>query len=316
MITKKEIETLSPEILTQKIIEGEVFYDNDWEVAFKRLIDLKYRLTIDELLRIDQANGNGLSLSRPLRILVNEGYSLTFEELMQLENPVRWRLAYQMALLGFSFSISELLQIEDRSWNIHGASIAHNMAEKGHFLSFDDLMRLGNPKDIYKVSVAHVMVQKGHNFTVEQILMLGDDRDIQGLSTSLLMVKNGHQFSFEEIMLLKNPKDKQGATLAHWMARYGHRFTIEELIEMGNPDIDYAENDIVNYFDMDHGGIVGHMDEEKEYNAKTYILHNGGTVAHIMAREGHRFTDEEIQKLGNPKDKAGLTISDWMERVR
>jgi hypothetical protein len=49
---------------------------------------------------------------------------------------------------------------------------------------------------------------------------------------------------------------------------------------------------------------------------KENILHNKATVVHTIARGGFPFTDEEIQKLGNPKDKAGLTISDWMERVR
>ncbi len=41
---------------------------------------------------------------------------------------------------------------------------------------------------------------------------------------------------------------------------------------------------------------------------------NGATVAHIMAREGHKFKVEEIKALGNPVDAAGLTIADWMEK--
>jgi hypothetical protein len=34
-----------------------------------------------------------------------------------------------------------------------------------------------------------------------------------------------------------------------------------------------------------------------------------------MAREGHRFTVEEIKALGNPKDARGLTIADWMAKA-
>jgi hypothetical protein len=62
-------------------------------------------------------------------------------------------------------------------------------------------------------------------------------------------------------------------------------------------------------------GDVIRLNPDYDYQNKTAILYNGATVAHIMAREGHHFSDEEIQKLGDPKDQAGLKLADWMAKV-
>ena len=167
--------------------------------------------------------------------------------------------------------------------------------------------------------ILQTMALNGYMFTTEQILILGDypgEEKKRDRTLSLWMIHFGHHFSFEEIIRLNNPADRFGATLAHWEARFGHRFSVAELLVLGNVIIDYSENNVY-YFDImiPYCLFIGDISEDEEYNCGSELLHNGATVAHIMAREGHRFTNKEISKLGNPIDKAGLSIKDWMERV-
>ena len=132
----------------------------------------------------------------------------------------------------------------------------------------------------------------------------------------IVAARNGYHLSFQEILQLNNPSDRFSATLAHWLTFTGQKFTLEELLRLGNPSIEYDEGDFYDYgYDFSVEITIAQISQEEDYSKRRYILHNGATIAHIMAREGHRFTDEEIARLGNPKDKMGLTIKDWMERV-
>jgi hypothetical protein len=147
--------------------------------------------------------------------------------------------------------------------------------------------------------------------------IIGDTTDgYFGRTLSIEMASHGHQFSFEEVVRLKNPKDDFEATLAHWLASFGKTFSVDEIIFLGNPVIQYYEDDV---YDCDvsraMSWCINQISQEAEYESRRNLLHNGATIAHIMAREGHRFTDEEIARMGNQVDKAGLTIKDWMDKV-
>ncbi len=158
----------------------------------------------------------------------------------------------------------------------------------------------------------------GFPFTVDQILFLGDYPDATWrIPISIELAKLGYRFTLEEILRLNNPKDTLGATLAHWLAFKGQIFTLDQILKLGNPVVEYRPDDMYpgdaawqDYL------LVRDVSEAEVYAKKHFILHNGATIGHIMAREGHRFTDEEIARLGNPVDRAGLTIKDWMNRVK
>lgn len=221
---------------------------------------------------------------------------------------------------GRVFTVDEL-----ELYREYAGEIILTMARGGHFLSIDDLIKLRitdvNNKDRYEGwDTLQLMASKGCKFTTDQIIQFGffpyweSERD---LPLSIWMVKSGHFYSIDEIIRLGNPYDRWGATLAHWQARYGYQFEIDDLIRLGNCRIHFKDDDVV-WTDYSSGNMywtISDISVDEQYDRKTELLHNGATIAHIMAREGYRFIDEDIQRLGDPRDAAGLSLKDWMERA-
>jgi hypothetical protein len=195
-------------------------------------------------------------------------------------------------------------------------SIAAILAQKNYQFPPEVIPRLSRRGRHWGLKLAFILAYKGYVFTVDQLEIIGDSADgYFGRTVSLEMASHGHQFPFEEVVRLKNPRDHFDATLAHWLAAYGKIFSVDEILTLGNPVIRYYEDDI---YDCDvtraMSWCISEISQAKEYESRRNLLHNGATIAHIMAREGHRFTDLDIIHLGNPKDKAGLTIKDWMDK--
>ena len=221
---------------------------------------------------------------------------------------------------GRVFTVDELELLGDDA-----GELILEMARGGHFLSIDDLIKLRITDVHYTAKyegwqTLQLMASKGCEFTTDQIIQFGffpywdSERD---LPLSIWMVKSGHYFNIDEIIRLGNPNDRWGATLAHWQARYGYQFEIDDLIRLGDCRIHFKDDDVV-WTDYSSGNMywtIADISVDEQYDRKTELLHNGATVAQIMAREGYKFTDEEIERLGNPRDAAGLSLKDWMERA-
>jgi hypothetical protein len=123
-----------------------------------------------------------------------------------------------------------------------------------------------------------------------------------------------YPFTYQEIMSIGNPTDSHGATLAHWRAFQGHRFTIPELLTLPEK-ISYKEDE--EFLTHEIQSSVGYwmcLSPTDAYLMKEAVAHQGATVALIMAREGHVFTDEEIEQLHNPLDAEGKSIKDWQPK--
>jgi hypothetical protein len=194
-------------------------------------------------------------------------------------------------------------------------SIALKLLNNGYHFTFDELLKMGEVGP----EIAWWMSYYRHIFTMDELITLGDIHFEDGERTiSINMATRGHKvFTFDEIQRLNNPADKFGATLAHWQARYEHLFSVDELLKLNNARISYFPGD--EYY-MDSCRYIWYsvadIDEGQAYRSSENLMHNGATVAHIMARQGHQFKDEEIGLLGDPKDAAGLSVSDWMKISR
>lgn len=227
--------------------------------------------------------------------------------------------AIKLAEGGRIFSIEELRKFGDKA-----SEIILAMAKQKNFLCADDLIKLNITSGPFRSCASgwyalRIMAFNGCEFTTEEIIQLGDvpkDELKKFRPISIWMAIHGHFFTFDDIIRLNNPADKYGATLAHWQARSGYRFSVDELIKLGNRRINYSKGEIF-YYDLMQPLLltVGDISEDEQYENMTELLHNGATIAHIMAREGYKFTDEEIEKLGNPRDAEGLSLKDWMEKA-
>jgi hypothetical protein len=113
----------------------------------------------------------------------------------------------------------------------------------------------------------------------------------------------------EEIIRLRNPADRLKATLAHWLARNGQVFSVAELMRLGNPIIRY-DPDFLHELEAENDYRFN-ATEEGCYENQWELTHRRATVAHIMARQGYQFSDEEINNLGNPMDGYNMTLRDW-----
>jgi hypothetical protein len=195
-------------------------------------------------------------------------------------------------------------------------SIASLLAKNNYQFPLEDVPLLSGRGRVWGLKLAYLLAREGYSFTIDQIAKIGDSTEGAYRRTlSIEMASHGHQFSFEEVAWLKNPKDQFEATLAHWLAAFGKIFSVDEIIALGNPVINYSVDEIYDY-DVSRAmcGCISQISQDAEYKTKQNILHNGATIAHIMAREGTRFSEEEIIRLGNPVDRVGLTIKDWMEK--
>jgi hypothetical protein len=220
--------------------------------------------------------------------------------------------AYGRACNGHAFNVDEL-----RSFGQTAPRIACAMAAQNHFLPFDALLELGfTSAQPFSRELFRLMAAAGCGFTADQILILGDTP--HGLWNRTLSIEvaaaGGKPFTLDEILRLHNPADAFGATLAHWQAFHGMRFTVDDLLTLHNPAIHYAADTLYDLDLYQREYTIADISEEREYGQKINILHNGATVAHIMAREGQRFSQEEIARLGNPLDAGGMSIGDWMDR--
>jgi hypothetical protein len=287
------LQQLSIEEVVENLLKG--YYDKRGLIdVVKFIIKSNYRFSSEKLIE--------------LRMTVNS------DDYIDGSSTLLWSLAHFFARFGYVFSVSELIIVNvPRLPN--GSTVAHIMAMQDYPFEVSDLIAIGNPKDYYDLTVAHLMAFRGKIFSVNEILLLGDTHTQGDEDTiSLIMAMNGHLFTFHEIMRLGNPYNWCKCTIAHWMARYGHCFSINELLLLRNPKISLPDFDFSEGFgaDQTYSPLIN-CDEY--YRSMRGVYHRGATVAHIMAREGHRFTDEEITALGNPKDREGMTIADWMNRT-
>lgn len=196
-------------------------------------------------------------------------------------------------------------------------SIASRLVKENYQFPPEDVPRLGGRGRIWGLKLACLLARGGYGFTVNQLEIIGDFiDDAYGRTVSIEMASHGHTFAFDEVVRLNNPVDQFGATLAHWLAAFGKSFSVDEIIALGNPVINYTGDEIYDY-DIERAMCwsIKQISQDAEYEAKQNILHNGATIAHIMAREGFIFSEMEIIRLGNPADRAGLKIKDWMERA-
>lgn len=196
-------------------------------------------------------------------------------------------------------------------------SIATRLAKENHPFPAEVIPRLSGRGRVWGYSLALLLARAGYAFTAGQLEIIGDAIDKgYGRTLSIEVAAHGHTFSFDDVVLLQNPRDQYGATLAHWLAAFGKTFTVDEIITLGNPVINYSEDVIYDYdIERSMSWSIKEISQDEEYKSKQNILHNGATIAHIMAREGARFSEVEIIRLGNPADYAGLKIKDWMERA-
>jgi ankyrin repeat protein len=190
-----------------------------------------------------------------------------------LWGPPDFRAALSVINSGGTFSVDALLNIHNPASDTRW-SIAHILADRGTVFSLDELLRLGNPPDLYGNTPAHVMARRGHIFPLDHLLRLG------------------------------NPGNRWNLTPAHWVARAYH-FTVDDLQRLGNPAIS-SERIVYLVGDIE-------LDSTTLYEMGVAINFPGATVAHIMAREGWRFSPQDLQRLGDPQDAEGRTISDWMQ---
>jgi hypothetical protein len=234
----------------------------------------------------------------------------SFQEIIASGNPVKDRhsIAYTMAFNGCIFSITELKILEKmrkgESWRVIYAMTSSN---RGYFLPPSEFLSLNPSPKIVEMYAEIMDSQHKGKMIVEMTTLLRQIKDFSYTpALARLMAKHGFMFNMDELIQIGNlPEGYEWATSAHWMARNGYRFTIDELLRLGNP-----ATKIQSLLRLEHDFII--ESTEDDYQNRWGIAHDGATVAHIMAREGYRFSVDEIKALGNPKDAAGRTLADWM----
>jgi hypothetical protein len=191
------------------------------------------------------------------------------------------------------------------------------LAKRG--LSAKEIIELGNPRTNDDICLLELSLREKFKYTFTEItdICLATSGWTLGKQKKLLnemlfwATWLGASYTYQEIMSVGNPTDSHGATLAHWQAFQGHRFTIPELLTFPEK-ISYPPDEI--FWTHEIQGSVGFyciLTPAEAYDMKEAVAHQGATVAHIMAREGYDFSDEEIEQLHNPVDADGKTIKDW-----
>lgn len=191
----------------------------------------------------------------------------------------------------------EIMRIGDPK-DKNGASLSFSFAKTGHIFSVEQLIKLRNPTGYEnEETVAHWMANRGHVFTVDELLQLGNPPDLQGQTVAHWMVERNNFFNADEIIRLGNPYDSLGETLAHYVAYHGGKFTIEEILKMKNPSDNFGhtvahilvETD-PHYFTIDELLQLGDPINDK-----------GESISSMMTSRGHYFTDEDYKKLNGIK---------------
>lgn len=189
-----------------------------------------------------------------------------------LELPMKY-----LADQNYRFSKDELKELISNPINSYvGNTIAHKICfYSSYIFSFDEIMIMENRSNKLGQTIGHILAGKCP-FSAHQILEMRDTKDKFGDTISIIVARNGNSFSFSDIQKLGNPADFYGITLGH-LSFEKTGFSVNELIKLGNP----ADKD-------------------------------GDTIAHLMAKNGHIFSDVEIDHLGNPMNNSGYTISQIM----
>jgi ankyrin repeat protein len=306
--------------ISELLLLGNPKNSSSWTVAHE-MANVGHRFSISELLTLGNPPDN--DGDTPGRVMAAGGFQFSFSDLMKLGNPANKNgvtIAHEQLSMYWKprvecgkadrrkkFAMFELKQLGNPA-DKDGETLAHLMAYHGYNFSLSELTQLGNPKDKNGQTAAHNMAENGHRFSSDEIRVLCDPMDKRYDAIPMSMAMHGHQFSWEELLIYKDLRGSCNATIAHWMAKYGHHFSLEELLQIGNQVISYSKESLYD------SRSYCNVDEEEYYRDNIDVMHNGATVAHIMAREGHRFTNSEIEALGNPKDAEGLTIADWMTK--
>lgn len=167
--------------------------------------------------------------------------------------------------------------------NFLNKSLACEMVDiKKRMFTSHEIILLGNPS-YRRETLAHLQIRNGYTFTVNELKALGNPSDNDGKTLAHLMVLSGHDFTTEELVMFElgselNEKHKQHHLLANLMVRMNrHMFSFSDLWLLGNP-----------------------CDEKKK------------TLAHYMAMNGYIFTQDEIDKLNNPKDMNDIDLNEQM----
>jgi hypothetical protein len=311
------------------------FIDHRLGILYK-MAEHGFEFTVDEIFEIDKRrrvasttakNVQGYTTEDILKIMAKHGHEFTIEEILKIDTyfkPDDFSFSLWLVSNFHKFNFDDLIKLGNPVERF-GASLAHRMAEHGFEFTLDEIFEIDKRRSVACTTVKNVqryttedilkiMAKHGHEFTIEEILKIDQYFEPDDFTFSLWLVSNFHKFNFDDLIKLGNPEDRFGASLAHWMAFNGYRFSLQELNIIGSLVISYTKKHLCEE-DIIFGGWYD-LNENETYQQKRYILHNGATVAHIMAREGYQFTDEEIEQLGNPKDSAGLTIKDWMHRCQ
>lgn len=117
---------------------------------------------------------------------------------------------------------------------------------------------------------------------MDEFFLLGNFKEDYGVGETIAhrMIRSGHDFSVDEIIQLGNSSTSLDDTLAHYMVEFRHKkFTFSEVQQLNKYTVD------------------------KKYR----------TLAHYMAERGHRFSEKQIELLGNPVCQDGKTIKNFMD---
>lgn len=117
---------------------------------------------------------------------------------------------------------------------------------KNHSNAIDEVMKLGNPENVYGYSMAHFLASQGLYFPINVLLELPNFTDDNGITVAHSMANRGYNFSIEELVQIGNPADDNGTTVGHWMASNGYKFTQNDLSIIG----DSMNNDGVRISDI------------------------------------------------------------------
>lgn len=213
------------------------------------------------------------------------------------------RLSSIMPLGGYRFTVAEIEALGYSETNYSILNIP---------ISVDEINQL--PKDSLDLSLWDYMAWRGYPFTVEEIIRLGNPRNVLGLTLAENMLLAGHQFSENEIRELEEFTPGQEHTLRKYVSMGG-----KTLIDNGKLESEIigplSENLKTALF------LLKWVSKDERYTddeiRKSRVPRKDGrrfTEAFCMARAGYLFTVGQIKAIGNPKDDNGLTIADWMAK--
>lgn len=176
--------------------------------------------------------------------------------------------------------ISEILRTNNPC-DKQGKSLSLKLYDVGRIVyTAKEIKEIGNPIFEGK-SLAYRQIEDKHFFSIPDLILLGNSPEEfgdMGETLAHITIRERMPMTFDDAMLLGNPPNTDKATLVHYLIKNQHlRLSFEQILNLGNVSDRY-----------------------------------GRTLAFYMATVGFTFSDEEIETLNNPVDRAGWSIKDAM----